>query len=73
LTQFSLIYHTEPRTKKIGKAKKTTNENGYAQKYWQTVRGVREVSPEEKEGYEGKDLPKNKGFKPGVKRRGSDG
>ena len=35
------------------------SENGYAQKYRQTVRGIRGVSPEEeKEGYGWKDLQK---------------
>jgi len=43
-------------------------KNGYAQKYRQTVRGIRGVSPEEeKEGCGGKDLQKKKGFKRGMK------
>jgi len=43
--------------------RKLEAENGYAQKYRQTVRGlgIRGVSPkEEKEGYDGKDLQKRK-------------
>ena len=36
-------------------------KNGYAQKYLQTVRGIRGVSPEEeKEGWGGEDLQKSK-------------
>jgi len=45
--------------------RKTTKlkKNRYAQKYRQTVRGIRGVSPEEeKEGYGGKDLQKRKVF-----------
>jgi len=52
----------------VEKGKKTKNENGYAQKYRYTVRGVRGVSPEleeeeeeeEEESYGGKDLRKRK-------------
>ena len=37
------------------------SKNGYAQKYRQTVRGIRGVSPgEEMVGYGGKDLQKRK-------------
>ena len=43
------------------KQKNSQVKNGYAQKYRQTVRGIRAVSPEEeKEGYGGKDLQKRK-------------
>ena len=45
---------------KSGKTEKLKSKNGYAQKYRQTVRGIRGVSPEEeKEGSE-KDLQKRK-------------
>jgi len=55
LTLVSLIYCTEPKTKKCEKELKS--KNGYAQKYRYTVRGIRGVSPEEeKVGYGGKDL-----------------
>jgi len=68
LTLVSLIYCTEPKTKKCEKELKSTN--GYAQKYRYTVRGIRGVSPEEeKVGYGGKDLQK-KSFKPGVRVKG---
>jgi len=41
---------TEPATEKW-KTEKLKSENGYARVYWQTVRGIRGVSPEEeKEG-----------------------
>jgi len=57
LTLVSLIYCTEPRTKKCEKGLKS--KNGYAQQYRYTVRGIRGVSPEEeKVGYGGKDLQK---------------
>jgi len=50
----------EPTTKKW-KQIKLQRENGYAQKYWQTVWGIRGVSPEEeKKGYGGKDMQKRK-------------
>jgi len=40
---------------------KLEEKNGYAQKYRQTVRGIRGVSPgDEEEGYGGKDLQKRK-------------
>ena len=43
------------------KQKNSQVKNGYAQKYRQTVRGIRGVSPEEeKEGCGGKDLQKRK-------------
>jgi len=59
LTRVSLIYRTEPTTKKW-KTEKVNSKNGYAQKYRQTVHGIGGVSPEEKEGYGGKDLQKRK-------------
>ena len=68
LTLVSLIYCTEPKTKKSEKELKS--KSGYAQKYRYTVRGIRGVSPEEeKVGYGGKDLQK-KSFKPGVRVKG---
>jgi len=43
-------------------------KNGYAQKYRQTVRGIRRVSPEEKEGLRWEGFAeKKKGFKRGMK------
>jgi len=57
LTLVSLIYCTEPKTKKSEKELKS--KSGYAQKYRYTVRGIHGVSPEEeKVGYSGKDLQK---------------
>jgi len=52
---------TEPTTKKWKNRKTEKQKNGYAQKYRQTVRRIRGVSPkEEKEGYCEKDLQKMK-------------
>jgi len=48
-------------TAKQGRTGRLKSKNGYAQKYRQTVRGIRGVSPgEEKVGYGGKDLQKRK-------------
>jgi len=45
----------------VEKQKNYKVKNGYAQKYWEIVRGIRGVSPEEeKEDYGGKDLQKRK-------------
>jgi len=63
LTRVSLIYRTEPTTKKWKKAEKKlkSKRNGCAKKYRQSVRGIRGVSPgEENEGCGGKDLHKGK-------------
>ena len=44
-----------------GETGRLESKNGYAQKYRQTVRGIRGVSPgEEMVGYGGKDLQKRK-------------
>jgi len=56
LTQVSLIYRTEPTTKKREK-EELKSKNGYAQ-VSVTVQGIHKVSPEEKEGYGGKNLQK---------------
>jgi len=54
-----LIYCIEPKTKKWKTEKQKKVKNGYAQKYRQTVQGIRGVSPEEeKEDYGGEDLQK---------------
>ena len=42
-------------------------KNGYAQKYRQTVRGIRGVSPEENKKATGKGFAERGGFKPGMK------
>ena len=57
-TWVRLIYSTEQqRTGENRKSGGLKSKNGYAQKYRQTVRGIRGVSPgEEKVGYGGKDL-----------------
>ena len=56
----SLIYRTEPTTKKWKTEKlKSWPKNGYTQKYQSTVRGIHVVRSEgEKEGYSGEDLQK---------------
>ena len=46
LTQASLICRTGPTTKKWKKENVKSKKTGYAQKYRQTVRGFRAVSPE---------------------------
>ena len=53
-----LIYSTEQQqTGENRKSGRLKSKNGYAQKYRQTVQGIRGVSPvEEKVGYGGKDL-----------------
>jgi len=57
VTRVSLIYCTEPTTKKW---KNWKVKYGYTQKYRLAVWGICGVCPEEKEGYGGKDLQKRK-------------
>jgi len=58
-TLVSIISRTEPKPEKWEKIVELKSKNGYAQKYRQTVRGIRGVNPEkEKVGYGGKDLQK---------------
>ena len=59
-TRVRFIYSRKTTTKKwrTGRLK---SKNGYAQKYRQTVQGIRRVSPEEeKVGYGGEDLLKKR-------------
>jgi len=59
LTQGSLIYRTEPTTKKW--KKELISKKRVCSEVWVIVRGICGVSPEEeKEGYDGKDLQKRK-------------
>jgi len=70
-TRVSLIYHTEPTTKKWKNRKTKKVKNGYAQKRRKTVRRIRGISPEEeKVGYDGKDLQKRKVLSLGWKSEG---
>jgi len=52
------------------KTKRLKSNNGFVQKYRETIRGIYGVSlEEEKERYGGKDLQKKESFKPGMKER----
>jgi len=55
----SLIYRTEPTSKKMENRKV---KNGHAQKYQQTVRGIHVVSPEEEKEGERSDKMFNNHF-----------
>ena len=71
LTNASLIYCTEPKTKT--KWRKLKNKNGYTQKKRCWARNHR-VSPERGKGSQGwKWFMEQEGFDPGVKQRQSDG
>ena len=59
LIRVSLIYHTEPTTKKWKTEKNKKQKNRYAQVYRYTVHGICRISSEEeKEGYSGNNLQK---------------